>query len=52
MPHGNLLDYLRSSASKDLTAVTLMYMATQVADAMYYLESMNFIHRYVDGLEY
>ena len=52
MPHGNLLDYLRSSASKDLTAVTLMYMATQVADAMSYLESMNFIHRYVEGLHY
>ncbi|XP_068694926.1 tyrosine-protein kinase ABL1-like [Montipora foliosa] len=45
MPCGNLLDYLRSSASKDLNAVTLMYMATQVADAMSYLESMNFIHR-------
>ena len=47
MPYGNLLDYLRSSASKNLTAVTLMYMATQVSDAMSYLESMNFIHRYV-----
>lgn len=45
MPFGNLLDYLRSSASKNLTAVTLMYMATQVSDAMSYLESMNFIHR-------
>ncbi|KAL9988309.1 hypothetical protein ACROYT_G002742 [Oculina patagonica] len=45
MPNGNLLDYLRSSASKGLNAVTLMYMATQVAHAMSYLESMNFIHR-------
>ncbi|XP_014670463.1 PREDICTED: tyrosine-protein kinase Abl-like, partial [Priapulus caudatus] len=45
MQHGNLLDYLRSTNKDDLSAVTLMYMASQVAAAMEYLESRNFIHR-------
>lgn len=45
MVNGNLLDYLRSSKGKDLDAVTLMYMSTQIANAMFYLEEMNYIHR-------
>ncbi len=45
MPKGNLLDYLRSNEAKELEAVTLVYMAQQVASAMAYLEKMNMIHR-------
>ncbi|XP_047134794.1 tyrosine-protein kinase ABL1 [Hydra vulgaris] len=45
MPLGNLLEYLRQSDKADLPATTLLYMASQVAAAMSYLESKGFIHR-------
>ncbi|KAL8599730.1 hypothetical protein ACOMHN_031885 [Nucella lapillus] len=45
MTHGNLLDYLRSSNKEDIGPAALMYMATQIASAMAYLEVRSFIHR-------
>lgn len=45
MSKGNLLDYLRHSNKEKINAVVLMYIATQIAAGMSYLESRLFIHR-------
>ncbi|KAK7455056.1 hypothetical protein BaRGS_00039527 [Batillaria attramentaria] len=47
MPQGNLLDYLRSNSNnkEEIGPTALMYMATQIASAMAYLEARMFIHR-------
>ncbi|XP_042867674.1 tyrosine-protein kinase Abl-like isoform X4 [Penaeus japonicus] len=45
MTRGNLLDYLRTCSHDEVNEVTLLYMATQVAAAMEYLEDRSFIHR-------
>ena len=45
MSQGNLLDFLRGSNKEDLGPTVLLYMATQIASGMAYLEEKQFIHR-------
>ncbi len=45
MVNGSLLDYLQTPVGKRLQLDTLIYIASQIADGMAYLESHNYIHR-------
>jgi len=46
VPHGDLLSYLRKQTSaKEINTKAKLYIASQVADGMQYLENKNVIHR-------
>jgi fyn-related kinase len=45
MQNGSLLDYLQSTRGRQLKMSILIYIATQIARGMAYLEQQNYIHR-------
>jgi len=45
MVNGSLLDYLQTPVGKSLQLDSLIYIASQIAEGMAYLESRNYIHR-------
>lgn len=45
MVNGSLLDYLQTPVGKALQLDSLIYIASQIAEGMAYLESRNYIHR-------
>lgn len=45
MVNGSLLDYLQTPVGKRLGIDSLIYIASQIADGMAFLESRNYIHR-------